>query len=105
MLRKGGSMKLSRKRIALALAVVLPALSVMALSIPPWRIWLPEVRNVGLPWLYATVALGGIGIMLLPTDLVSRLAGLVIYVPLMLLILTVVSLALGCFAQGPHACP
>ena len=94
-----------KQPLAIGIAFLLPVISVILLSVPPWHDWFPEARDVGRPWLYVTVAAGGMGLLLLPWTNSRKLAALTLYVPTMLLFLISLTVSVTCLAHGPQACP
>ena len=97
--------RISRKQLAVGLVLLLPLVSVVLLSVLPWGDWFPRVRNLGRPWLYATIALGAVGLLLLPMRPMWKVGALILYLPAMFLFLAYLSVVLVCLAHGPHACP
>jgi hypothetical protein len=92
-------MKLSRHQLALGLAFLLPAASIILLAIPPWHDWFPHTQNIGLPWLIVTAAAGGVGILLLSLKAWQKLVALIFYVPLTFLVLAYLGFMIACIVR------
>jgi hypothetical protein len=103
---KGGVMTSEAKSwLGLGIALLLPALSSVALAVLPWAEWLPDTTNLGRRWLYVTVLIGAMGILLAPALPWVKVLGILLYLPIMFLILAFPNVVLVCIAHGPSACP